>query len=150
MLLLFCRGRKAAEVRREATALLDKAHREQDAASAAKTAAMADQAAADEAAAQQRREAAMLDSTRVRFEAECADRIQQLDAREDAVRRSEGMSQRLQEQERALQVSCCCYRRIHIAPHCPYAARTLSLTILNLGFPSLFYISVYHLSLIHI
>lgn len=63
----------------------------------------------------------MLDSTRVRFEAECADRIQQLDAREDAVRRSEGMSQRLQEQERALQVSCCCYRRIHIAPHCPYA-----------------------------
>lgn len=83
---------------------MDKARREQDAAAAAKSAATADQAAADEAAATQRREAAMLENTRVRFEAECAERIQQLDAREDAVRRLEGMTQRLQEQERSLQV----------------------------------------------
>lgn len=103
--VLPCSSRKAAEVRREAAALLDKARREQDAAAASKTTATAAQAAADEAASQQRREAAVLDSTRVRFEAECAERIQQLDAREDAVRRSEGMSQRLQEQERALQVA---------------------------------------------
>lgn len=101
---LRCRSRKAAEVRREAAALLDKARREQDAAAAAKSAATADRAAADEAAAAQRQEAAMLDSTRVRFEAECAERIQQLDTREDVARRSEGMTQRLQEQERALQV----------------------------------------------
>lgn len=103
--MLHYRSRKAAEARREAAALLDKARREQDAAAAAKMAATADRTAADEAAAAQRREAAMLDSTRVRFEEECAERIQQLDAREESVRRLEGMTQRLQEQERALQVS---------------------------------------------
>jgi hypothetical protein len=60
----------------------------------------------------------MLESARLRFEGECADRIQQLDAREEAVRRAEGMAQRLQEQERTLQV------RRRAFTHAPTAHRS--------------------------